>query len=671
MSAHWLHAFRDDADQAVADLFSGRARGGASVRLDVPELLYRAFPPAPGDERETLDRALLRWLLDMRSDYPGQVDRLGVSAYAKRVGDALIALHLLDLPVARDQVRTGLDAWLRWLVPLRLAPDRDPALECWRLMTRGQPTASHVGAWMRLAADPRAEYFGVAWLGLKLLPNNGDARRNQVLMLQAAVRHAVATCHDLGTARRWFNRRLAAMRGMFPRSPAYWNGVLFEVCDTIVDSADGFSVELAHALRPEESVRRGPSRPAAHDEVPATKAVFDRLKADILDCPTAEGLVGRLFELSDRNLRHAEATGESGYFVRTLCNLGSRLLEKALLDEGELSEFGMLIERALAWEPANPYCWMLWADWFRVRGNLPAREWTLREMARIFPTNAHCRVELSRLLMARSSDYAGEAERLLRQAAERSPGSAHAHVELARLLAVTGRAGEARSLLRDVLAEDPENEVAWNVLEGLRLGVLGSFSEDENCGDIAESAVSSPFLDELARRGELGGEFHQALCAGNQMMVDAPARIMAEAAKGDGLGGFYAQWLKLKETPECPPHAWAWRACQLWQGQSSPEAWRSLATRFPEAAMETDFLRILVTADGQQLHDEQNRWQNRYYPNGAPPTRPAATYMKHSVERLADYTEAHARDEIALAVLSSGAVGMLEFTSADPAGLSG
>lgn len=670
MSAHWMDAFRNDADQAVADLFSGRAGGGASLRLDVPELLYRVFPPVLGDERETLDRSLLRWLTDMRSDYPGQVDRLGVSAYAKRVGDALVALHLLDLPVARDQVRTGLDAWLRWLVPLRLAPDRDPALECWRLMTRGQPTASHVGAWMRLAADPRAEYFGVAWLGLKLLPNNGDARRNQILMLQAAVRHAVATCHDLGTARRWFNRRLAAMRGMFPRSPAYWNGVLFEVCDTLVASEEGFSVELAHALRPKaNNERRWPSRSTAGDEGPPAKAVFDRLRADILDCPTAEGLVGRLFELSARNLRHAEATGESGYFVQTLCNLGSRLLEEAPLADGALAEFGTLIERALAWEPANPYCWMLWADWFRVRGDLPAREWTLREMGRLFPNNAHCRVELSRLLMARSNDYAGEAERLLRQAAERSPASAHARVELARLLAVTGRADEARPLLRDVLAQDPENEVATSVLEGLRLGELSSFSEDEDCGDIAELADSSPILDELARRGELGGEFHQALCTNNQVMVTTPPRIMAEATKGDGLGGFYAQWLKLKGIPECPPHAWAWRACRLWQRQSATEEWRSLAEQFPEAAMETDFLCILVIADGQQLPDDQNRWQSRYHPNGAPPTRPAATYMKHSVERL-DYTEADARDEIALAVLSSGAVGMLEFTGA-VTGLSG
>ena len=139
----WFEAFRRAPKEAVADLFSGRARVGSTMRLDVPELLYQAFPPNRSHEREQLDQALMSWLLDMREDYAARVKRLGFPVYGKRVGDALIALQLLDLPQAKRCIRADLSAWLRWLIPLRLAPERDPALECFRLLTRDQPDGGH------------------------------------------------------------------------------------------------------------------------------------------------------------------------------------------------------------------------------------------------------------------------------------------------------------------------------------------------------------------------------------------------------------------------------------------------------------------------------------------------------------------------------------------------
>ena len=179
MSDPWFEAFRRDPDRAVADLFSGRAGAGSDLRLDVPELLYQQFPPRLADERAQLDDALGSWLSDMREGYASQMRRLGFSAYGKRVGDALVVLQLLDLPRTRERIRTDMGTWLRWLSPLRLAPERDPALECFRLLTRGQPDARHTALWLRLAADPRPEYLGVALAGLRLLPNQDDARKNQ------------------------------------------------------------------------------------------------------------------------------------------------------------------------------------------------------------------------------------------------------------------------------------------------------------------------------------------------------------------------------------------------------------------------------------------------------------------------------------------------------------
>ena len=93
MTDRWFEAFRREPEQAVADLISGRAGVGSNLRLDLPELLYQAFPQNLVDERAQLDGALLSWLLGMRKNHAEQVKRLGVAAYGKRVGDVLIALR--------------------------------------------------------------------------------------------------------------------------------------------------------------------------------------------------------------------------------------------------------------------------------------------------------------------------------------------------------------------------------------------------------------------------------------------------------------------------------------------------------------------------------------------------------------------------------------------------
>ncbi|MBF0444449.1 MAG: hypothetical protein HQL68_02585 [Magnetococcales bacterium] len=138
MIADWRNQFEDDPEKAVADLFSGRAGVGSGLRLDIPELLYQEFPPLPQyeDKRKLLDKALLAWLHFMRRDYAKQVGRLGYNVYCKRICDGLISAQLLKLPTTIYQVREMFDNWLRWLKPLRLAPERDPALESWRLLTQ-------------------------------------------------------------------------------------------------------------------------------------------------------------------------------------------------------------------------------------------------------------------------------------------------------------------------------------------------------------------------------------------------------------------------------------------------------------------------------------------------------------------------------------------------------
>ena len=717
MSGPWFETFRDNPDQAVADLFSGRAGVGSSLRLDVPELLYQAFPPNRTDERTQLDDALWKWLIHMRESYEDQVERLGFPVYGKRLCDALTALQLLDLPRTRDLIRDDLNAWLRWLVPLRWAPERDPALECLRLLTRRQPDARHTALWLRLATDPRPEYLTVALAGLQLQPNQGDARMNQMLMLQALLRHAVEVRHEASAARKFFNRNFAALRGLFPREPRHWRRSLTEALDGFVKSVpERMATELAETLREATaggSRRSLPERASPHG--PATMEQVNQLKADIRDSLyPSETLAKRLFALLEQNHRYAEATGISHFFVRTLHNLGTRLLPRHRLGETEMARFGLMIERALAWEPANPYCWMLWAGWFATQGYRDAREWTLREMLRLFPNNEparvelarllirqgehhwdeaelwlrqviervpeneHSRVDLARLLIRQGEHHWDEAEHWLRQVIERAPKNEHSRVVMARLLVLRHRNAEAETLLADFLERHPANAVARRSLEWLRSGMHGT--EDDDTLDEARedgdwvatdrdhlTTPPSAAPPELAHRGRLAGEFSRARIAkarGDNVVTE---RIEEETRKGDPLAGFYSQWLMPDRSPECPPHAWACNACRQWQGyrqdSEQSDGWQHLAAQFPEAAMETDFLRILAAPDdGDGPPSGVADWCARYSLNGDTPSRPVVAFMRDGLERL-DETGPHERDELALAVLACTAVGVPEFAS--------
>ena len=707
----WIEVFRGEPALAVDDLFTGRAGAASNLRLDIPEFLYQTFPPNLTDERERLDGALSGWLDCMREDYAAQVARLGFPVYGKRLGDALIALQLLDLPQTRCRIRADVDTWLRWLLPLRLAPERDPALECRRLLTRGQLDARHTAMWLRLASDRRPEYLAVALVGLLLLPNQGDARTNQRLMLQALLRHAVSTRHEVAAARRFFNQRFAALRGLFPRNPRHWDRVLLQALDGFVESAqERMASELVRDLRDgRTSVSQRPRRDRASGRGPVPLRQVNRLKSDIQGTDHQSGaLARRLFDLLEQNLRYAEATGESHYFVRTLSNLGHRLLDRYSLEETDLARLGLMIERALAWEPMDSYCWMLWADWFGAQGWSDAREWTLREVLRLFPDDESSRVELARLLLDRGEDWhSEEAEHWLRQAVERNPNGEHSRVELAHLLMRRGEdrhLDEAERLLGQVVERNPNNEHARGGMGVLlvqrshtaapeRLPAelperqpatprslqslaqsgngMDSADDDDLLGDGGDAvghdhptAPPPAALAELARRGRLAGEFSRARIALARLQPAPTERIRHEARRGDSLAGFYSQWLMPDETPECPPHAWAWNACLNWQESAQPERWRNLAAEFPEVARETEFLRILAAsaaaASDGDYRSEAAHWRARHGSDGDTVLPPFVEFMCKELERIGE-TNPDEREEFAFTVMAGKAADVPEF----------
>ena len=664
MTDRWFEAFRRDPHEAVSDLFTGRAGVGLEMHLDVPELLCRWFPTTREDDRSRLDGALLWWLHEMQGSYASLVERLGFPVYGKRICDALIALQLLDLPCARDSIRADLAAWLSWLTPLRLASERDPALECYSLLTHGQSDIGHMAMWLRLAADGRSEYLTVALAGLRRLPNGGDARQNQVLMLQALLRHAVAIHHDVNEGHRFFSRRFAAVRGLFPRAPQHWKGVLDEALRGFEHMKCPLAGNLAAHLRERQAagIRPAPSRQSRR-RFPAPEEEWRTVERDIVNLrQPSDRLARRLFDILKRNDEYALATGDSYPFVRTLSNLGSKLLEHHELSTVDMTRFGVMVERGLVWEPANPYCWMLWAKWFQVQGHREAQEAILRETLRLFPRNAAAQVELARLLIARGEECWTEAEHYLHRTIDKDPDNGHAHVVTARLLTLRRRRDDAEKTLVDFLKRNPDNSAAGEALNKLRTGMFTatatapSHQLNDGPGTDAPEAASVS-LQEVLRRGGLAGEFNQARIAGH--VNGQTELIQHESQKGDALAGFYSQWLRLPGTPDCPPHAWAWAACLHWQREETADAWEQLAKDFPEAASETHLLRTLAWPASS------NGTIPRYQESDSALSRPIDAIMRDGQALLAATDlDQRDRDDFACSLMACAAVNPPEFSPA-------
>ena len=467
----WLGSFKLDSEKAITDLFSGRAGLGSDLRLDIPELLYQEFPPLPRFEqqRKKLDRALLAWLNSMRLDFSNQVAKLTYAAYSKRLCDALISAQLLDLPEITLHIRETLDSWLRWMQPLRLAPERDPALECWRLIARHQDDRAHMPAWLQLAQDCREEYLSVALLGIQNLPNDGDATFNQIHMLLALMRHATKRFYAEREAHAFFKTRWAAIRGSYPRAPEHWRHVCAIATDIFEDHVESTSrvckgfIDLLRTPLPDPMTKKKIPIMAKSADLDEIKRIFDDKKQSI------EARVQKFFQVEVQNLKYAEAMGNGYFYVRTLSKYGTHLLKQKNLPPETMTRLGQMIELGLAWEPLNPYVWSLWADWHGQMQNLNQREWILREAVRLFPNNEPSRVELARLLIRRGEAHWGEAEIWLRKAADRNPNNKHSRVELARLLIRRGEAhwGEAESLLLKVAKRNREGPHAPYLLSVL------------------------------------------------------------------------------------------------------------------------------------------------------------------------------------------------------------
>ena len=400
----------------------------------------------------------MTWLNSMRKNYQGEVARLDFGVYSKRLCDALRALQLLDLPRSIQHIREVQPAWMRWLAPLRIAPERDPALECWRLLSQRQEENANPAPWLQLASDGRPEYLTVALVGLQ---RPTATKERQVMMVAALFHHYALAPNDASSNLADFNQHLAALRGRFPRGPAHWQEVLDTALNALkVHLNSTASKQLFQKIQTATQKQTGrthrsnsiPKCPSKAENKGVLDAIQDQRKNTV-------DVTLRYLKLVEDYLRFAHQTGDAHFFVRTLCNHGKHLLNRQQLPATALVRIGKLIEEALRWEPTNEYTWTFWANWFSYQGQKMPQQWVLRETVRMFPENETCRVELARLLIRQGKSYWPEAEQLLRDAADRNPDKEPCRVELARLLMRRGKTywAEAEKLLREVAENHLDN----------------------------------------------------------------------------------------------------------------------------------------------------------------------------------------------------------------------
>ena len=172
---------------------SGRAGVGADLRLDIPPVAstVRRRPATWRVSAHGSTRRCTSWLVAIREATTRGKSAGSASSSSLAGGSSSHASSRCNCStprrLARERIRADLDA-PSWLAPLRLAPERDPALECWCLLAGGQRDRELVAAWLRLAARPATRVSRPSALRVGA---RSDRRRNwdqpKLLMLARAV----------------------------------------------------------------------------------------------------------------------------------------------------------------------------------------------------------------------------------------------------------------------------------------------------------------------------------------------------------------------------------------------------------------------------------------------------------------------------------------------------
>ena len=329
-----------------------------------------------------------------------------------------------------------------------------------------------------------ARFGSIALRALRALPNGEDDRFNLRVILLALVWRAMdqhPEAKQRSTAITELSTTWREIRALYPRSDDFWASLEGQILASMPAShgqrrwlQSALGMATLRPTGPTHDLTRRPERGAALPPLQETHRVAEaiRSEAPALSFEKLKTHLGRHFE-------YASATGDSYFLIRTLSNVGTKWLRGETLPRAALQTLERMAVEGIDWEPANSYIWSLWTTCLLRLRRFSVAESVMWDMRRRFPEQAHCRVELARLLMYGPDKRYGDAEALLREVVSREGGNEPAQVELARLLMFgpDKRYGEAEAVLRKVVEGSLDNEQSRVELARLLVHSTSSYAE--------------------------------------------------------------------------------------------------------------------------------------------------------------------------------------------------
>ena len=473
----WLTAFHAEADTAVSELLWNRFYFGPLNLIERGQLLA-TWLESIGEASQfapRLDSALAGWVEKNwgRFDHPAVTM---VSAWTC-LASVIEFSAKLPKPLRLSRAASALRKWFplreRFLGSFSTAPAADPLGTYLAVIAEFQgDDRSLAGFWQRLCNLPDGVPFyhaRYAILGLRRLKSaniieNGSLRAEVVLGMFRLANAFDRLVRERGLseqiAQSNFRRVGVQLAVAYPDSPLWVDHGLHHLLD-MPERPKRWVLEAIHPLA--AAVRRertGANQPHTQPRRPSIQADPDWAnRAGVLVKELNKDHIDSLLDverLLNEQRRYAEATGDTYFIVRSLCNFASRILRL----RPEVAR--RWAEEARSWEPHDPYTWAVIKDVLLGQRNI-ARALSFAWVAwKRFPEDVVARNGLAEVLK-RAGSFP-EAEEIYRQTIDLFPEDVVTRNGLADVLKKAGSFPEAEKVYRQTIDHFPEEVVARNGL---------------------------------------------------------------------------------------------------------------------------------------------------------------------------------------------------------------
>ncbi|NVO13555.1 MAG: hypothetical protein HXX10_05905 [Rhodoplanes sp.] len=526
----WRDAVRKDGRAAVVSLLDSTARLGRLAAAEPEDAAATLLLGADDTTLAAFDCGCLDALLAFRATILSLTGTAFQAALGRLVALVSIVRRLAPHGTVVDLHRHYI-AWNGFFENFVIDRGLDLRREFWRILALTQDEAATAGLeprrlmplWLAICGESGgsgqydASCLRVALLGLRRLPLGEAFSSNEDFALHGLARWAASR----NPLKKDFLREWHVLEGDYPHGPGFWpprveatvaamEQELFERTQKTGAPRKTFpaaawwreDVEIVTRSRSPHELSRSvqpPPRERLEELLRRIGEPFAKAK------PALDVLIGG-------HRRYADATGDVFYLVRTACNVGMRLIEKAPAGEREVrGEAAVrLAALAFAYSPTDAFAWSLLLRALTAAGRPADAEQVGWEAMRRFPENPQWRNQLATVLV---DDFgrAEEAAALLRESTAQFPDDEHSRTQLATVLAEHLRRPEdAAEILRGAMMilpskPTPRTQLATVLADDLgltdeALAVLQAAQRDGAAND-----VTALLLGKLQRGLKLRG----------------------------------------------------------------------------------------------------------------------------------------------------------------------